>query len=87
MKKRTDMTPMERMEYIMTGATWDDADEVGVEMLARCVALHTYARDDGEEYFKELMSRICRRADQWVHENNNELRLAIASLGNKLKGN
>ena len=25
-KKREDMTPMERMEYIMKGATWDDAE-------------------------------------------------------------
>ena len=54
-KKRADMTPMERMDYIMKGATWDDGEAVGVEMLARCMALHVYARKEGEEYFQQLM--------------------------------
>ena len=76
-KKRADMTPMERMEFIMVGSSWDDADEVGVEILARCMALQTYARNNGKPYFESLMTRICKRADEWVHENNNMVRLAM----------
>lgn len=85
MKKRADMTPMERMEYIMTGATWDDGEAVGIEMLARCMALHVYARKEGEEYFSGLMKRICMRADEWAHEHGNTFRLAVAAVGNKIQ--
>ena len=85
MKKRADMTPMERMEYIMKGATWDDAEAVGIEMLARCMALHAYALKEGEEYFRQLMKRICIRADEWAHEPGTPAILAIAAVGHKIQ--
>lgn len=84
-KKRAEMSPMERMDWIMDGATWDDAEEVGIEMLARCMALHVYARKDGEEYFRDVMKRIMKRADAWAHESGNPMKLAIAAVGYKLK--
>lgn len=84
-KKRSDMTPMERMEYIMTGATWNDAEEVGIEMLARCMALHCYARKDGEEYYMQLVERICMRADEWAHEPDNTARLAFTAVAYKMQ--
>lgn len=84
-KKREDMTPMERMEYIMTDATWDDGEAVGIEMLARCMALHVYARKDGEEYLQQLMKRICKRADEWAHEPGNTTILAFAAVGYRMK--
>ena len=84
-KKREDMTPMERMEYIMTDATWDDGEAVGIEMLARCMALHVYARKDGEEYLQQLMKRICKRADEWAHEPGNTTILAFAAVGHKIQ--
>ncbi|MDD6017136.1 MAG: hypothetical protein PUC18_12840 [Prevotellaceae bacterium] len=87
-KKRSEMTPMERMEYIMTGSTWDDAEEVGIEMLARCCALHVYARKE-EDYIlnlsMKLTERICRRADEWAHEGNNPFVLACASGGHRME--
>ena len=79
------MSARERMEYILTGATWDEAEEVGVEILARCMALHVYARKEGEEYFSKLMKCICTRADAWAHEPGNPMILAFASLGNKIE--
>ena len=85
MKKRTDMTPMERMEYIMTDATWYDGETVGIEMLARCLALHAYARKEGKEYLLQLMERLCTRADEWAHEPGNTSRLAAASVGHDIK--
>ena len=84
-KKRSDMTPMERMEYIMTGASWDDGEDVRIEMLARCMALHVYARKEGEEYFWQLMERICKRADEWAHEPGNTTILAFAAAGYEMQ--
>lgn len=78
------MTPKERMEYIMTDSTWDDAEEVGIEMLARCCALHVYARKE-EDYILNLTARICRRADEWAHEGNNPFVLACASVGHRME--
>lgn len=79
---------MERMEYIMTDASWDDAEEVGIEILARCCALHVYARKE-EDYIlnlsMKLTERICRRADEWAHEGNNPFVLACAAAGHRLE--
>lgn len=72
---------MERMEYIMKGATWDDAETVGIEMLARCMALHVYARKEGKEYLSRLLERICTRGDEWAHEPGNPAILACAAVG------
>lgn len=85
MKKRSEMTTKERMEWIMTGATWDEAEDVGVEMLARCMALHVYSRKEGADYMNALFERIVKRADEWAHEPGNPMVLAIAALGDKLK--
>jgi len=79
------MTPMERMEYIMNGATWDDGEAVGIEMLARCMALHAYARKEGAEYYNYLMKRICTRADEWAHTPGNTAILAFAAVGHKIQ--
>jgi len=79
------MTPIERMDYIMKGATWDDGEAVGIEMLARCMALHVYARKEGKEYFDQLMKRICTRADEWAHEPGNPTILAFAAVGHKIE--
>lgn len=78
------MTTKERMEWIMTGATLDEAEDVGVEMLARCMALHVYANKEGADYMNALFERIVKRADEWAHEPGNPLVLAIAAVGNKL---
>lgn len=86
-KKRSEMTPMERMEYIMKESTWEDAEEVGIEILARCCALHVYARKEKDyilDLSMKLTERICRRADEWAHENNNPFILALAARGHKL---
>lgn len=83
-KKRADMTPMERMEYIMKDATLDDGEAVGIEILARCMALHVYAFEEGEGYCQQLMERICKRADKWAHEPGSPTILAFAAAGYKI---
>lgn len=80
-KKKSEMTPVELVDRALKGRTWEEAEEAGVEILARCMALHVYAREDGDKYFKQIAERICRRADQWAKEN--ALFLGIASASGK----
>lgn len=82
-KKLSEMTYVERVDRALKDASWDQAEEAGIEILARCMALHTFARNEGEEYLLELTERICKRADQWAHEGNNPTILAFASMGYK----
>lgn len=85
-KKKSEMTPIELIDQALKGRTWDEAETAGVEILARCMALHVYARKEGSGYFENLMRRICNRADEWAHEGNNPTILAFAAVGNKQKG-
>ena len=84
-KKLSEMTPIERVDQRMKGMTWDESEDVGVEILARVLALHVYARKEGDEYLKKLTRRICERADEWAHEPGHTTILAFAAVGNKLK--
>lgn len=78
------MTPMERVVQRMKGLTWDEAEEVGIEILAKCVALHVYSRKE-EHYPFELMKRVCKRADEWAHEEGVPAILAMAAMGHRLE--
>lgn len=78
-KKLSEMTPIERVEQRMKGMSWEDAEDVGVEILARCLALHIYARKDGVEYFERLTKRIIERTDSWRKEASGIL--AMAAVG------
>lgn len=83
------MTPIEKMERIMKHSTWDEAEQIGIEILARCMALHIYARKEGGEYIEKLamklMLKISTRADEWAHEDNVPGFLALASIGHKMQ--
>lgn len=79
-KKKSEMTPVELVDRALKGRTWEEAEEAGVEILARCMALHVYAREDGD-YYNQIAERICRRADQWAKEN--ALFLGVASASGK----
>jgi hypothetical protein len=82
-KKLSEMTYVERVDRALKDASWDQAEEAGIEILARCMALHTYAREEGGEYLADLMERILKRAVQWAHEGNHPTILAFASMGYK----
>lgn len=84
-KKLSEMTPMEKMEKILKGSSWDEAEEVGKEILARCMALHLYARGEGIEYIDHLIESICERGDAWAHEGNNPSILGLASAVYKIE--
>jgi len=84
-KKLSEMTPFERVDSRMKGMTWDEAEEIGTEILGRCMALHVYARKEGEEYFEHLMRSVCKKSDEWAHTPAGMQYLAIAAVGHKLE--
>ena len=84
-KKLSEMTYVERVDRALKDASWEQAEEAGIEILARCMALHTYARKEGGKYLLDLTERICKRADQWAQEGNNPTILAFASMGYEKK--
>ena len=65
-KKLSEMTPYERVDSRMKGMSWEEAEDVGVEILARCLALHIFAREDAEEYMPKLFKRIFDRSLEWA---------------------
>lgn len=79
-KKLSEMTPIERVDRALNGASWDEAEQAGIEILARCFALHIYARKEGAEYMNDIMKRICERGDEWAHEPGNTNGLAFAAI-------
>lgn len=87
-KKLSEMTPIERVEERMKGMTWEEAEDVGVEILARCLGLHVHVRKDGEEYLNKIMKRICTQCVKWSQDNAHVLAAASAGLrlAEKLKG-
>lgn len=74
------MTPVELVDQALKNRTWEEAEEAGVEILARCMALHVYAREDGDEYYMNIVERICLRADAWAKDNALMLGFARACL-------
>ena len=65
-KKLSEMTPYERVDSRMKGMSWEEAEDVGVEILARCIALHIFAREDIDEYLPKLFGRIRDRSFEWA---------------------
>ena len=84
-KKKTEMTPVELVDQALKGRTWEEAEEAGVEILARCMAFHAYAKKDGEEYYMNIVKRICLRADAWAKDNAFMLGCARAGLEQRRK--
>ena len=84
-KKLSEMTPYERVLSRMKDMSWEEAEEVGVEILARCLAMHVYSRKDGEEYFLPLLRHICQTADKWASSDFGSHYLAMARIGFELE--
>ena len=82
-KKLSDMSPIERVERCMEGMNWEEAEDVGVEILARCMSLHMSVYDEGEGYVKHLLGRLLDRTKEWTEEHL--YMLAMARIGIKLE--
>ena len=77
------MTPYERVQSRLKGLSWEEAEDIGVEILARCLAMHVYAIKDGDKYFPKVMERIALRGDEWAHEPGNDFILAMVTVAHK----
>lgn len=80
-KKLAEMTPIERMNKLMEGLSWEEAEEVGAEILARCFAKHKHVLKDEDKFMDNILEKICERCNEWSHEHSWEL--AIASVMSK----
>lgn len=80
-KKLAEMTPIERMNKLMEGLSWEEAEEVGAEILARCLAKHKHVLKDEDKFMDNILEKICERCNEWSHEHSWEL--AIASVMSK----
>ena len=83
-KRKSEMTSVELIDQALRGRTWEEAETAGVEIIARCMALHAYARKEGHAYIEHIMERICMRADDWAHEDGNPVYLAFARVGHEI---
>ena len=79
-KKLSEMTPMERVEQRMKGLTWEEAEDIGIEILARCLALHMFVRKDLMQYTERMNERLFENAVKWARSHSTELALASAVL-------
>lgn len=79
MKKKSGMTAEERMNYILEGASWEEAKEVGCLILGKCVAKAVHV-DGNKDIFNELFETIAKRGDRWVQEDGG-FYLAMAKVG------
>lgn len=79
-KKLSEMTPMERVEQRMKGLTWEEAEDIGIEILARCLALHMFVREDLIQYTKRMNDRLFENAVKWARSHSTELALASVVL-------
>lgn len=65
----------------MNGLSWEEAEEVGVEILARCLARHKHVLNDEDKFMDDALEKICERCNEWSREHSWEL--AIASVMSK----
>jgi hypothetical protein len=80
-KKLSEMTPIERMNRLMKGLSWEEAEEVGAEIFARCLARHKHVLKDEDKFMDGIVEKISERCNEWSHEHSWEL--AIASVMSK----
>lgn len=61
------MTVEEKMNFILDGATWEEAREVGCLILGKVAAKAVHV-DGNRKIFSELMETVAKKGDQWVQE-------------------
>ena len=72
-KKISEMTPIERVDRVMKGASWEDAENVGIEILARCISFNYFVNKGGKENMEKLFARLGDRVQTWTDEHATQL--------------
>lgn len=86
-KKLSDMTPMERVDRTMKGASWEDAENVGIEILARCISFNYFVNKGGKGYMEKLFARLGNRVQTWTDEHATQLAMGTVAKERQEKEN
>lgn len=78
-KKLSEMTPFERVASRMKYMSFDEAEDVGIEIMARVVAIRMYAESKDGQYLQGVFERIIKQADDYAR-NEGSLYLALIKL-------
>ena len=86
-KKMSEMTPIERVDRVMKGASWEDAENVGIEILARCISFNFFVNKSGNEYMEKLFARLGDRVQTWTDEHTTQLAMGRVAKERQEKEN
>lgn len=86
-KKLSDMTPMERVDRAMKGVSWEDAEQVGIEILAHCISFNYFVNEGGREYMEKLFARLGDRVQTWINEHATQLAMGRVAKERQEKEN
>ena len=86
-KKISEMTPIERVDRVMKGASWEDAENVGIEILARCISFNYFVNKGGKGYMEKLFARLGDRVQTWTDAHATELAMGRVAKERQEKEN
>ena len=86
-KKISEMTPIERVDRVMKGASWEDAENVGIEILARCISFNYFVNKGGKGYMEKLFARLGDRVQTWTDEHATQLAMGRVAKERQEKEN
>ena len=86
-KKMSELTPIERVERVMKGASWEEAENVGIEILARCISFNFFVNKGGKEYMEKLFARLGDRVQTWTDEHATQLAIGRVAKERQEKEN
>ena len=86
-KKLSEMTPIERVDRVMKGASWEDAENVGIEILARCISFNYFVNKGGKGYKEKLLARLGDTVQTWTDEHATQLAMGRVAKERQEKEN
>lgn len=75
-KKLSQLTPIERMNRMMKDISWEDAEIIGIEIVARCLAKRLLVDEVKQDYIDGVFLCIVSRAFNWAEDNTSAIACA-----------
>ena len=70
-KKVSEMTPFEKASYRLEGCSWDEVEDVAIQLLGRCMAYKLHGLDEEpENYIRQMYTRILEEYQKFTDENS-----------------
>ena len=86
-KKMSELTPIERVDRVMKGASWEDAENVGIEILAHCISFNYFVNKGGKGYMEKLFARLGDRVQTWTDAHATQLAMGRVAKERQEKEN